>query len=355
MVATGAGFLRSPFTSRALRKLVRICLFSAGWFWDHLPSSVRRTSFGRWYASYLHRLVRIHANRRQHFSTFFLRNRPELELLCRLAGEKPLGSHISLLILACSKGAEVYSMVWAIRNSRSDLKLCITALDISKEILDFAARGIYSLHSSDATGPGDKNAAEKHDDIQWNTLRDQNAGIFERMSDQEIEAMFEVQGDTASVRPWLRQGITWLHGDASDSELRAKCGIQDFVVANRFLCHMEPTAARRCLINIAQLVRPGGYLFVSGVDLDIRTEVALDMGWEPVEDLIREIHEGDTSIRCGWPWEYWGLEPLDDRRGDWQIRYASVFQITPEAASRFGPSTEGPIQLDSRGQTHRSA
>jgi 2-polyprenyl-3-methyl-5-hydroxy-6-metoxy-1,4-benzoquinol methylase len=79
-------------------------------------------------------------------------------------------------------------------------------------------------------------------------------------------------------------------------------------VANRFLCHMEPAAAERCLRNIARLVKPGGYLFVSGVDLDVRTRVARGMGWKPVMDLIREIHEGDPSSRDGWPVDYTGLE-----------------------------------------------
>src|SRR5258708_34678851 len=105
MVATGAGFLRRPLTSRVIRKLVRIFLLSAGWFWDHLPFSVSRTSLGRRYASYLYRLVCLHANRRQQFATFFLRNRPELKLLHRLAAENPHGPPINLLILACSKGA----------------------------------------------------------------------------------------------------------------------------------------------------------------------------------------------------------------------------------------------------------
>jgi hypothetical protein len=42
---------------------------------------------------------------------------------------------------------------------------------------------------------------------------------------------------------------------------------------------------------------------------------------------MKDIHEGDPSLRSGWPFEYWGLEPFDDDRPDWKIRYASVFQI----------------------------
>ena len=72
---------------------------------------------------------------------------------------------------------------------------------------------------------------------------------------------------------------------------------------------------------------PGGYLFVSGVDLDVRTNVAIDLGWEPVPELMAEIHDGDPLVRADWPWHWWGLEPLDRRRNDWQTRYASVFRV----------------------------
>lgn len=137
--------------------------------------------------------------------------------------------------------------------------------------------------------------------------------------------MFDWEGDQAQVKPWLREGITWRVGDASDPELVAALGPQDIVVANNFLCHMD---AQRCLRNFARLVAPGGYLFVAGVDLDLRTKVAVELGWKPVEELTAEIHEGDPSVRGDWwPWEWWALEPLDRKRRDWQMRYASVFQI----------------------------
>jgi len=102
---------------------------------------------------------------------------------------------------------------------------------------------------------------------------------------------------------------------------------------------MEPAAAERCLRNIAGLVKPGGYIFVSGVDLDVRTKVAKELAWKPVPDLIREIHEGDFSLAMGWPLEWWGQEPFCEDHPDWRIRYASVFRIgetplfNPEAAT----------------------
>jgi SAM-dependent methyltransferase len=176
-------------------------------------------------------------------------------------------------VLACSNGAEVYSIVWAIRSARPDLNLDVHAIDISNEILEVAKRGAYSLGENPLV----------------------NAPILERLT--------------------------------GDPGLTKRLGPQDIVVANKFLCHMAPPDAERCLRNLTQLVSPGGYLFVSGIDLDVRTKVAVDLSWTPVPSLLEEIHNGDPSVRHDWPWKYWGLEPFDSKRRDWSIRYAEVFQL----------------------------
>jgi chemotaxis protein methyltransferase CheR len=299
-------------------------LFQIQRIWNHLPVSLRLHPLGSLYGRHLSALVRFHAERRQYVATFFLRNRPELELMRRLADKKVYGSDLNISVLACSKGAEVYSILWTIRSARPDLRVATHAIDISREILDFAERGVYSLESD--TMPAHDRVGERGV-VSRNTFRDQNAPIFERLTDKEMELMFEVGGGLAQVRSGLKEGITWLHGDAGDPELCGALAPQDIVVANRFLCHMESTAAEKCLLNIGRLVKPGGYLFVSGIDLDVRTKVALSMGWKPVTDLMREIHEGDISLRHGWPLEYWGLEPIFGSRPDWKVRYSSVFQI----------------------------
>jgi len=99
---------------------------------------------------------------------------------------------------------------------------------------------------------------------------------------------------------------------------------------------MKPAAAERCLGSIARLVKPGGYLFTSGVDLAVRTRMARRMGWKPVTDLLREVHEGDVSLRNGWPLEYWAQEPFQATRRDRVIRYAAAFRLGLDAALAFG-------------------
>src|SRR5262245_33809283 len=92
---------------------------------------------------------------------------------------------------------------------------------------------------------------------------------------------------------------------------------------------MHPSTAEKCLRNIALLVRPQGYLIVSGIDLDVRTKVAGDLGWHPVQELLEEIHDGDPCMKPFWPWSYVGLEPLNKKRADWRLRYAAAFQLVP--------------------------
>lgn len=85
-------------------------------------------------------------------------------------------------------------------------------------------------------------------------------------------------------------------------------------VASNFLCHMSPADAETCLRNLAGIVRPGGCLFVTGVNLDVRAKVAGELGWRPVLELIEEIHEGDPATHEDWPCKWWGLEPHDQAR-----------------------------------------
>jgi chemotaxis methyl-accepting protein methylase len=233
--------------------------------------------------------------------------------MCRLADQKPRGATLRIAVLGCSIGAEVYSILWSIRLARPDLDVLLDAVDISKEILSFAEKGIYAPDASQLI----------------------SASIFERLTKAEMVEMFDWEGDQAKIKSWLREGITWYLQDAADPEFIRILGPQDMVVASNFLCHMALADAEKCLRNIAGLVSPGGYLFVSGVDLDVRTNVAKHLGWEPVQELIAEIHDGDCSIRADWPWEWWGLEPLNRKRHDWRIRYAVAFRICYSTGSRF--------------------
>src|SRR5215831_5681373 len=97
------------------------------WAWNRLPAFYRETHSVRLYGTFLHSLVKLRSERRQYHGTFFLRNRPELELIRAIANESEKGATLRIGVVACSNGAEVYSIVWAVRSARPDLKLVVHA------------------------------------------------------------------------------------------------------------------------------------------------------------------------------------------------------------------------------------
>jgi SAM-dependent methyltransferase len=289
------------------KRLINFYLRLNGRLWEKLPASLTALWPVGAYGNFLHALARRYGARAQAPTTFFLRNRPQLELIRRLIERRAETETLRVAVLGCSIGAEAYSIAWRIRSARPDLRITLTAVDISKRAVEFGKCGRYSLDASQLT----------------------DIDIFERMNETEMTDLFERDGDVVKVKSWISEAITWQVGDAAAPETIDGLGPQDIVTANNFLCHMRPLIAERCLRNIARLVRPYGYLIVSGIDLDVRARVAADLGWLPVEELFEEIHEGDPCNRNLWPYHYVGLEPLNKRRRDWKRRYAATFQVIP--------------------------
>ena len=274
--------------------------------WKNLPASLTRLAPIRSYGNFLHATARRHGVRAQAFATFFLRNRPQLELIRMLVEESTEGATLRVAVLGCSIGAEAYSVAWRIRSARPDLNLLLHAVDISRKAVEIGERGSYSLFSEPT-----------------------NTNLFERMTETEIEEFFDRDGDTVTIKPWIKDGIKWQVGDVGDAKIVDALGPQDIVVANNFLCRVDQHTAERYLRNIARLMSPHGYIFVSGIDLNIRTNVANDLDWIPLRQLLEEIHEGDPCVRDLWPFHYGALEPLNKRRRDWRLRYATAFQFVP--------------------------
>lgn len=272
--------------------------------WDSIPPSVVDSRPVRLCGHFAHALVRRWGHRRQFFGTYFLRNRPQLELIRRLSYQAEHESRLNIAVLGCSNGAEVYSVLATLRMARPELSVALHAVDISQEVLDLAKMGSYSLSRPELV----------------------DEPIFNRMSASEVQQMFDRDGDTLKVKAWLREGISWHLGDVRDPAVLETVGHQDIVVANNFLCHMRPPDAEACLRGIARLVASGGYLIVSGIDLDVRAKIAMGDRWKPVAELLEDIHTAD-SLRKHWPKDYWGLEPLDKNRKDWIMRYAAAFQL----------------------------
>jgi len=289
--------------------------------WRRIPVVLTVRGPMRAYGEIVNALARHLDVRGQAFSTFFMRNRPQLEMIRRLVERSPEAAPLKVAVLGCSTGAEAYSVAWTIRAARPAANLVMNAVDISTHAVEVGRTGVYSLAAPQLTA----------------------TNIVERMAPAEIEAFFDRDGDVIRVKPWIKEGIAWHVGDVGAPDILASFGLHDIVVANNFLCHMDAPAAEMCLRNIARLVRPGGYVFLSGIDLAVRTKVSQALAWTPLRELLEEIHEGDYSLRSAWPFEYGGLEPLNKRRRDWPLRYAAAWQ-TPAS----GPGNQNQQQSTDR-------
>jgi chemotaxis methyl-accepting protein methylase len=289
------------------KQLINFYLRLNARLWERLPAFLTDCRPVRSYGNLLHALARRHGYRAQALSTFFLRNRPLLELTRRLMERRAANETVRVAVLGCSTGVEAYSIAWRIRSARPDLRLTLHAVDISRRAVEFGKSGSYSLLAPQLT----------------------DTDIFERMNETEMKEFFDGDGDVVTVKSWISEAITWRVGDVAAPETIDSLGLHDIVTANNFLCHLPPLIAENSLRNIARFVRPYGYLFVSGIDLDVRARVAAELKWLPVEELIEEIHDGDPCNRGLWPFHYAGLEPLDKKRQDWKRRYAAAFQVLP--------------------------
>jgi chemotaxis methyl-accepting protein methylase len=273
--------------------------------WGSLPRSVIASYPIRLYGDFLNTLVRKHSSRGQLHCTFFLRNRPALELMRRLVDRTAHRDTLRVAVLGCSTGAEAYSIAWRIRSARPELTLILTAIDISEKAVEFAKSGVYVIDGCQFTG----------------------TDLFDSLTAAEIAELFDRDSNVAQVKSSIRDAIRWRVGDATDPAIVEALGPQDIVVANNFLCHMESPVAIKCLHNIGRLLDRGGYLFVSGVDLDVKTKVAQQQGWIPVEEHLEEVHNGDPRMTRDWPFNYSSLEPFNKRKRNWRLRYAQVFNI----------------------------
>jgi SAM-dependent methyltransferase len=268
------------------------------WIWEHQTGIVRSSRFHKPLGKFIYKQSRIRQKRERCEYTRFLRLRPQLEVARHVVLQMPQDATLRIAILGCSTGAELYSFLWLIRSARPDLKLVPVGVDISSSALDAARIGRYSCEAPE----------------------------LENLSQEEVDSLFIRDGDSLQMRDWIAEGVTWIKADVCDPKLCEILGYQDIVVANNFLIHMFPPEDETALRNIVRLLVPGGYLFVHGVDLDVRTRVARNLGFNAVPFKIEDQHNTmDPDKLPKWPWHWCGREPLDKSLPDWELRYSTVF------------------------------
>jgi chemotaxis methyl-accepting protein methylase len=278
--------------------------------WAVLPASIVHTEFMNRTGRFIYRRFTRDTIRVQSHYTQFMRNPPLLDAIASLLSTYGKGAALRVASIGCSTGAELYSALYVLRRARPDLVIAGTGVDISDAVVEVARRGVYKPGCSAALGG-------LYLEGRPEVLREEVAdlgGILEVLEDGLLR-----------VHDGIRDKTHWTTGDASDPLLFEELQEQDVVLANNVMGPMQDALAEACLRNIMHLVRPGGYLIIDGIDLDLKTRVMMSSSFEPVPVLREEIWNAD-KLKSGWPWLRWGREPLDIREPTCDWRYSIIFK-----------------------------
>jgi len=277
--------------------------------WETIPNSVRRTPAMFRAGRYIYHRYTRHTGKFQSHYTQFMRNPPLLSTIATLASKYPRGAGIKIASIGCSTGAELYSVLYAIKNLRGDLQVTAQGADISNAVAEAARRGVYIPDVPAAEGGLYAAGRAEVASVDVPSL---------------VELLEPLPDGSLRVRDWLREGVTWRTADATDDRLPELFEPQDFLLANNFMGPMDDQLAERCLRNMVRLVARDGYLVVDGIDLDVKTRILTEFGFRPVLTNQREIWEAE-GLKTGWPWLRWAREPIDRSAGDWALRYSVIF------------------------------
>jgi chemotaxis methyl-accepting protein methylase len=205
---------------------------------------------------------------------------------------------MEVAVFACCGGEEAYTLAYVLAKHAPGVPLRIRGYDIVPDLVAQAKQASY--------------------------VRDHvYASPF--VKDEFVAGLFDVDGGAYVVKPEFRAVTSFEIGDITDADYMDRLPRSDLVLAQNVLFHLPRPLAKRAFAHLVSLLRPGGALFVNGMDTDMRVKLTKQYGLEPVTERIVEIHE-DARVDRGahWAHSYWGREPLK-KSGDWTRKYCTIF------------------------------
>ena len=237
-----------------------------------------------------------------HTYTCFRRAPAQLRLLTGpvLDFLRPEG-RLDIILLACSNGAETYTIASILRKAHPGLDFHIHASDLHDAMVERAKAAEYTrdevLHS-------------------------------EYMTQDFLADTFTAKGDGYAVRPELREYVSFSQASLLDGAgLRARFGQSPLVIAQNVLFHLSPEDTAAAFDNLLSLMTPRAALLIEGMDLDLRVALTARHALVPFTQDLRRIYE-ETRVHTPPHWwrVYWGTEPFLAFRKDRDRRYATAFR-----------------------------
>ncbi len=293
-----------PYPRFPVRPLLASITRVARPIWNRLPARIVSTRPVQMFGRFMHQHHVRYQDRHQSHVTRFLRNLPQLNVICVLLNDGATEA-LSIASVGCSTGAELYSAIWLLQARINARGIRGMGIDISTWAIAAAceARYPHGTARSDTDMPAEVSG----------------------LTDAQQSGLFDEDGEYLRVHERIRDACTWTVGDVRDPATVEALGQHDVVMANNFLGPMSDNEAIACLQGLMPMVKPGRYLVVEGIDLDVKSRVLGPAGWRPVTEDLEQVYFADYWKR-GWPWIRWAHEPIDRRRMDWRVRYSTIFQ-----------------------------
>lgn len=250
-------------------------------------------------------LLRTVERTSSHTYTCFYRSPAQLRALSGpvmdfLRGAGKSGERLEIVLMACSNGAEVYTLASWLTQQLPKLDFHITASDLHQSMVDRAATGEYSADE---------------------------ALQSEYITPEFVNFTFDRKGDLYVVKPELRAKTTFTQADLLDSAgLSERFGPAQIVLAQNVLFHLSPAGARSAFNSLYKMLTKKGVLLVEGMDQALRVELTKEYGLLPLQDDLRKIYS-ETRVHTPPDWwnYYWGSEPYFPLRRDRDRRYGTIF------------------------------
>lgn len=211
----------------------------------------------------------------------------------------------SILLFAGSIGAEAYTIASELQFRRPELSLRIRASDLHEHTVARAREASYSLHE-----------VKQSLDVPESFLR----------------RTFDIVGDRYVVKPEIRAKVSFEQADLLSPRLADQFAPADIVFAQNVLFHLPPALARKAFAAVANLLTPGGVLFLDGMELDMRVELTHASHLIPLDYKVKEIYRYSRQhIPVRWWRYYYGNEPYMPFARNRLARYGTIFLSRPAA------------------------
>jgi len=252
-----------------------------------------------------HALLRDSERLSTHTYTCFYRAPAQLRALSGpvldfLGNPQRSGERLEILLMACSNGAEVYTIASWLMQQVPGLNFHIHASDLHEELVEYARAGKYTPDQ---------------------------ALQSEYIDQAFLDATFEHVDGSYVVRPEIRARTSFRQANLLDGDgLRKHFGKAPLVIAQNVLFHLSPSQATTAFENLVSLMTPRAVLLVEGMDLGLRSEMTARHALRPLTNDLRQIYE-ETRVHTPPDWwnYYWGVEPYTPFHPDRERRYATIY------------------------------